>query len=667
MLATLPVLAMGLWRSGMLGQALWPRALALQALALLVAAGLATLGSIYLVPVRLRGWPALGACGLAFTAAACGGSASAAVGLVALCCLVIGYFVHRATDPEGGAPGVVLCAATGLGALLLALVGIATVRLPLLPVALFVPGTVIVALCVSARARADVLGSLVQGGAAEPWTTLRAGVAWLILTTWFFYAANAGLPERFYDPLAMHLLIPTQALTFGHWTPDPLRFALGFFPIAADDLFAFAMALGGENAPTLINLAALAGVLLLLHGIVREFAGALLAEVTVLLVLSLPIALLCSATAMVENVLAFQMAAALAAVLRLRTQRVAALTALAVLLPAMAATKLHGVVAGLPCMLLALPALRGLPWRTLWRLVAVVVPAAVLGVAQYASAWVRTGNPVYPLMNGWFRSPFWPPVDFEDVRWQGHLSWRLLYRMTFDSRTYVEGDNGAMGVALLLLLGPGVVATVLVPRRAPLVALGVGGFYALVIVVKFQYIRYLWPAFPLLLICAAYGIAVLGPRMRLLGLSMAGVAAGLGLFLLPSAGWVLKVADLRAVWDPAARHAMLATQAPTRLAVDAINALGPGKPRVLFGGAPYGAFLRGVPIYAVWSNRPLNAALLAAGTAEAVAAVLAGERLDYIVCPVSSADPMEQKVIAYAQTHGARVPLEAGAALWRMR
>lgn len=669
--AMLPILAFGLWRSGMLDQELWSPILANQAAWIIAFAAPAAALALYAAPIPLRGWPALSAVAILATAATTGVAATLSAALLTLCCLVTGQALFRIA-PSNAQPGPTLAAAAGLAVLMLLLVAASLAHLPMLPVCLLIPATALGALALSPQLRATLRQSLTppETPPAQPWPLARAITAWLILALLIFYAANAALPERFYDPLTMHLMIPTQELTFGHWSYDPASFALADFPLAADHIFTLALALGGEPTAKLVNMLALAGILLLLHDIVRPLAGPRLAETTLLLLLSLSIALLSSTTTMVENLLALQIIAATRAILLLTTTPQISLLALSVILPAIAATKLQGVVAALPCAAIALllTSFRTLPRRTWLPLASTALIAAILGAGQYAYAWLRTGNPVFPLMNHIFRSPAWPPTRFDDLRWQGHLSWRLLYRMTFNSQGYLESDNGAMGFALLLLLLPGMLATLLVPRRAPVVALLIAATYTVAITLNMQYIRYLWPVFPLLLIVCAHGLATLErlPAGHLLGAAAAALATILGLLTLPSAGWVLKTADLRAAVDPAARHAMLANQASTRLAVDIVNAMGPTKPRVLFGGEPYGAFLRGTAIYAAWYNRTLNADLYQAATPEAVAAILDRQHADYVIAMPKPADPIEAKVASYADTHGTRIPLPGYAALWRL-
>jgi hypothetical protein len=348
----------------------------------------------------------------------------------------------------------------------------------------------------------------------------------------------------------------------------------------------------------------------------------------------------------------------------------APLIALCVLLPAMAAVKLHGAVAALPCAAIAVMRLdyRALGQSGWLALGATALTTAALGLSQYAYAWYETGNPVFPMMNDVFRSPLWFTTAFEDARWQGHVTWDLLYQMTFHSDAFMECFAGAMGFVFIALLLPGIVATVLIPRREPIIALVVAATYLAVVLPQVQYIRYLYPVMPLLMVPCMHGLALIGARVwgRVAGAAVAGAVVILGLYVLPSGGWTLRDADLRAAYDPTVRHAMLMNQVPTRLATEAVNAIGPGLPRVLYGGEPYGALLRGTPIYTNWYNRALQAALRNAADMVAVTAALDAQRPDYVVAQPTTEDPAERRIVTYADQRGVRVATIGSVALWRI-
>jgi hypothetical protein len=668
----LAVVAIGLWQSNIPAQDLWSATLAGQAQALLGVAAIATVGAVWAVPVRrLRGWPALAIVAVLGTIAALGAKAVLAASGIAACCVIVGYAtlllggVRTRIDP-------ILGVATGVGVVVLALVTAGLLWLDMRVVFWVIPAAALAAMLVPPLRRA-IADSLAHGFSdAAPWNPARAICGWLILFAWLYYAANAALPERLWDALAMHLLIPGQIATFGRWHYDSAQFAMALFPLAADYLFAFTLAWGNEPAIKAINLLLMAATLVTLHRIVRTFAAAFWADLGVLLLLALPVALLVTTAVMVESLLCLFAIAGVQAVLSLQRDRPdlqrQSLLALCVLLAAAPAVKLHGAVVAVPLAVIGLLRVnwrllsRGDIWATIW--FAAIFGA--LGAAQYANSFLLTGNPVFPMMNDLFHSPLWPPVSFEDGRWQNHLSWDLLNRMTFHSSAFLESYDGSMGFTMLGLLLPAFVATLLRPRPAAVVALCVAVFYVCVVGWQIQYIRYFYPVMPVVLIACMHAMAIAGRGWRSWPVGAYGLALAVGgLLVLPSGIWTLKAADLAAATDADARQAMVAGQVPTRLATAAINSSGVVHPRVIYAGEPYGELLQGTPIYIAWYNRGLNLALTAADDA-ALISLLDAQHPDFVVAAPASVDPLERKVIRYAEQSGRRVATFGSVAMWRI-
>ena len=89
------------------------------------------------------------------------------------------------------------------------------------------------------------------------------------------------------------------------------------------------------------------------------------------------------------------------------------------------------------------------------------------------------------------------------------------------------------------------------------------------------------------------------------------------------------------------------------------------EPGAQVGGEPYGAFLRGAWIYTAWYNRELNAALIASPD-DRTDAILDTQHPGWVIAVPGSTDPVEKKVVGYAQRHGVRMPLPGSSALWRI-
>src|SRR5690606_31499133 len=111
-------------------------------------------------------------------------------------------------------------------------------------------------------------------------------------------------------------------------------------------------------------------------------------------------------------------------------------------------------------------------------------------------AWSIAGNPVLPLLNAHFRSPYFAPVDFNDSRWHGGLDADVLWDISFDTDRYFESFDGGFGFVLVALAG----AWLLALRDARTRGLAAVAAIALALpLLPLQYARYLQPALVLLL------------------------------------------------------------------------------------------------------------------------------------------------------------------------
>lgn len=609
---------------------------------------------------------------VAVAGVAFGAGAVAAVALVALAALLLGRAVLRLLD-RGHEPGALLSLPAGVALLAMALPVVGMLGLP-------VRGAMWGALALAgglllwrpgARAAVAALGAaLLARGRPEParWPAL-----WLI-TAWVVFAlAHAALPERGFDAFAVHRLVTNQIVTFGAWGHGPAEMIFALFPLGANHLYAFAELLGGEAAASLLNVALLLGTLLLLRDMLRDVAGPLLRDLGLLLLLATPVVLGYSATLFIENALTFLATAAARTLLRAEGPAARqALAALVLILPGMAAMKLHGAIiatAALPIALWRLWAAR--PPARFWAgLAGMSALAAPLGAAPYIHAWIVSGNPVLPFMNNVFRSPLWPPTAFEDPRWVGKLTPDILYEMTFRTSAFVEGFPGALGVAVLALSLAGVVATALAPRRAAWIALAVALPPVAFVLLQTQYLRYVHFALPLLAVAMTHALAEIGRRLGpLAGVPAAAAgwaAVGGGFLLLPAGFWTVLTADLRGTYDPVARHA-IAMQTPARQANEVLNAFVGTRPRVLYGSPGYGANLRGWPIYSSWYNQRVAHGLEGAATPAEVDAVLDPLRAAFVVAQVPPADPNEAKLVEWADRRGAPMAVLGQVRVWALR
>lgn len=146
-------------------------------------------------------------------------------------------------------------------------------------------------------------------------------------------------------------------------------------------------------------------------------------------------------------------------------------------------------------------------YRRLFLLLAIA--AAVAG-SSYFYAMVITGNPLFPLFNGVFKSPYMAASNFSDQRWSAGIDLRTLWDVTFATPRYMESYVGAAGLSLLALVGTWVVSVMSGGWRA---ALTLFAFLSgLMIFSQVQYLRYVFPTIALFGTLAVVALAALPYR-----------------------------------------------------------------------------------------------------------------------------------------------------------
>ena len=390
----------------------------------------------------------------------------------------------------------------------------------------------------------------------------QAAGGWLVLVVVVTCVAGLGLwlPSVSYDDNTTHLTLPYQLLQDGYFHLDVSGQVWALAPWGNNILHAIAAMLAGCEARAAVDL------LWLLLGVQSAWqlaralgASARVALAAAALFASLPLTGYFTTTMQVDG--------ASAAVL----MRFAAVLAVSgrSLPPLLLTVALLALLAGLKASngVYVLPALGWLAWLAVqqrqWRwLLGLFGLTALLGSSSYVyAAWI-TGNPVFPLFNASFKSPYFATINFIDQHWMAGVTWRSLWDMTFHSDRYGEHYPGAFGVALLALL-PALALEVVRRPASRVIALWFAAT-GLLLFLQIQYLRYVFPATAILVVIGVLGLARgLPGKFFPVALSVLLVA---NLALVPATVWYMHddVWALLVRQGPAARAAIEASRAPER-------------------------------------------------------------------------------------------------------
>lgn len=375
------------------------------------------------------------------------------------------------------------------------------------------------------------------GSGAAAWRLLaEAHPLWLVLVVAGAAVASLGLwlPSLNYDDNASHLILADQLLANGYYRLDVSSQVWAVAPWSNNVLHGVAALLAGQEARASVN------VLWLLVGISGAYRLALAVGGTRPAALaasavfaSHPLTAYFGSTMQVDGVVAGTLLHFAADLVRDKG-RIASPLSTGALLGLLAGLKTSNVIyVFLPLLWLGWNAIKH---RELSRLLTLVLVAAAVGGSSYAYATFITGNPVFPLFNAIFQSPYMPLENFHDSRWDAGMDWRSLWDLTFNTTRFAEAYPGAAGIALLALL-PALVLEMLQNRPSRWV-----GFWLLVsgvlMFAQIQYLRYVFPAIAILCTLGVVGLSrFVGARAFALAVALVVLA---NFLLMPTTSWIAR-------------------------------------------------------------------------------------------------------------------------------
>lgn len=395
--------------------------------------------------------------------------------------------------------------------------------------------------------------------------------------------ASCWLPTMQEDDLAYHLRLAWQLQQQGFYAPSPEHQVWALAPWTSDVVHAIAQLMSGSEARGPVNMFWL---LTLACGLWRLSAH---------LGAPVPARWLAAAVAISQP-----MTTALASGMQTELPTAAALTwlfalvagprdgsfrfwlALAVLAGGLMSIKTTSAVMALVPLLWAL--FRH-PWPSLPRIGAVLVVGLLIAGSSYVHAYLLTGNPVLPLFNAVFKSPYFAPVNFFDDRWYTGFGPSLFWDMSFHTHLHDGANDGGGSFLLIALAGPWLLA--LLHRRTRIAALAATCVLVLPLI-PLQYMRYAYPGLAVLsavLVSAAFSVDARRAAWIAVGLCV------LQLGFQANAYWTLRYGAIKQAVKAAGRDEPLYKRyAPERIFASQIRKAGGPTGNVLLLDPAYGFF-----------------------------------------------------------------------------
>lgn len=363
---------------------------------------------------------------------------------------------------------------------------------------------------------------------------------WIFAIVFLLASRPAWLPVRNPDDLAYRLGLAWELIRHGHGQLDLGAQAWALAPWSTDLLHSLVMLVAGTEATGPLNV-----FWLLLASILVQRIGLALglneqqSWLSAMLYASLPLSGFLSSSMQPESATP-AMVAAISLILidrkRIDGQQ---LRLIAVVAGFMLASKMSNAL-----MLLPFAAWLILRWNrdiTAKSLLVATILGLFTGASSYVYAFGLAGNPVLPMLNGVFGSPWYPAENFVDATWQSGVPWNLPWELTIDTGEYFEGNAGAAGLFVLALFGGFFTALADRNLRVPI---AVGLTSALLMFWQVQYLRYLHPTFTLIIPTLVAGLLHGSPRIAWKEWLLSALVFG-QLFLLPTASWMFGQDALR--------------------------------------------------------------------------------------------------------------------------
>lgn len=469
------------------------------------------------------------------------------------------------------------------------------------------------------------------------------GINWLdvvIGAVALVYFVVALMPEVGYDALVTHLFIPAHLALRHQWGFDASTYVWAVIPMLGDWIFSMGYMLAGETAARLINV----GFIFILGGLLRNmvlWAGgtALGARWAVLIFLSTPLTFTEGSSLYIESVWSsFVVAGALAVLSSCATSgksRLELPIAGILLGCALAAKAVTFTI--LPVLLLLL-VWRYKSWDKTAGLRVLMLGMSlflVIGGIPYVTAWRLTGNPVFPLFNKIFQSPYYSIAEnFNNPLYSAGLTWDIIYRVTFESGKYLEAAAGASGFQWLLLFIPTFIALIVFRWIRGIALLLVGVFSIAIAFHSQSYLRYVFPSWVILI--AAIGVALstafsAESFMRKWWYVVAVFTVVLNLFFINTGNAFYQDFPLKSIFDQPSRDRYLLMRLPMRNVVELVNRLNIEKTPVAVFADPLTAGLSGDALYTNWYNMAFNKEIASVQSEQDLANILLKRGVNFII------------------------------------
>lgn len=463
----------------------------------------------------------------------------------------------------------------------------------------------------------------------------------LISTFIFLYFFVALMPELGWDALWQHLFVASYVNSHHFWSFDPSLYVLSVIPMLGDWYFTLGYLLAGEVGSRLMNFTFIISILLILRDFVLYIKGDDAAvKWAILFFLITPLTFTEGTTLFVEIVWATFVLSAVLFFLKFCEdyKKNGSYFYLSSFLLGLAMNaKLITIFFLPPLLLLLIYNYRVFKNLTTRDFIGPIILFVLIGSFPYLNAWIIAKNPIFPFYNEFFRSPYYPPVNFSDSRWPPTFSLDLPFKMTFESNKFIESSPGssALGFQWVFLFLPLAPLIYCFEERKKIFYLLFTGLvsFSLIFCGVTAYFRYIFPSLLILLpylgIQISYMLKIKSLLRAIFFISLS-TAIFLNILFLTSSSMYPDF-PLKSVLNEKTREDYLYQRLPVRLTVSYLNKINVKNSPVAIFSDPYVAGLNSEVLYMDWTNFKFQNEIINANSEIEMKALLLSHGVEFFI------------------------------------
>jgi Dolichyl-phosphate-mannose-protein mannosyltransferase len=287
------------------------------------------------------------------------------------------------------------------------------------------------------------------------WQTPSAGQKLLVIAG-LFYCFYALVPYYLYDDILCHLYVPKFVKLNGFWNFHPSFSNALDLAIIPRSAYTALFLMGGEYAVRIFNVLVFFVGFASLEQFIRLRFNTRTALFALLLAVTTPYILWEMGVVFLDSFQFFSAVILFMFLFKVLDQLTPRMLVFYFVLCAVAYVyKQHAVMLIIPTGLILTATVL---WKTLKEKKLTLFWPLVYGAGVFLAIvsifllhnYMISGNPMFPYYNGIFKSEWFWPSNFADVRWQHPMDWKFLYDITFRGAQYCENINYTFGISFFM-------------------------------------------------------------------------------------------------------------------------------------------------------------------------------------------------------------------------